>query len=117
MTKTRSFIFIALGVLISVTAPLIATVTYFPVWRIRGGAETLSGVALVFILICAMPLARLIKRALSSASIPLLWLYIFIVFYALESIAHEVTVVALVGFISNTVGAILYKIGRKGVKE
>ena len=113
MRRTNGILLSASGVLISVIPPIVCAASFIPIWRERGSGAILSGLVLFIALISAMPLIKLLKRALASPSVPLVWLVIFIIFYALDSIAGEVTVIAFVGLISNTVGAILYKLGMK----
>ena len=72
----------------------------------------ISGLCLVIMLVCALPLFRAIKRALYSPSAPILWLVIFLLFFSLSKIADDITVIAFVGFISNLIGAIFFKLGK-----
>ena len=109
--KTGSRYLIAgLGLLISVGAPALATVTFFPLWQRAGGGALLSGFALFLLLLCSVPLLKLIKRVLATPSAPIVWLLVFTFFFIFERIASEVTVIALVGTVSNVIGAILFKI-------
>ena len=39
-----------------------------------------------------------------------MWLFTFILFYTMSRIADEMTVISLVGAISNAIGAILFRI-------
>jgi hypothetical protein len=50
----------------------------------------------------------------ATPSAPLIWLFVFVLFATAERIAGEVTVIALVGFISNIIGAIFFYLGRRG---
>jgi Co/Zn/Cd efflux system component len=38
-----------------------------------------------------------------------MWLIAFLLFFSLEKIAHEMTVISFVGFLSNLCGAVLFK--------
>lgn len=115
MTELKKrLIFNTLGLIFSTLPPFLAVLSYFPIWRERGAETILSGLSLCLILICAVPLIRSVKRALYSPSAPLLWLLVFIVFFALSKIAEDVTVIAFVGFISNLIGAFFYAIAKRG---
>ena len=105
------------GVLISSLFPIIATVSYFPVWKERGSAAALSGLTLTLLVIGAVPIFKYLRRALRSPSLYLIWLLIFILFVSLREIADEMVVISFVGFVSNAIGAILFKLGerKKGV--
>ena len=103
-----------LGLLISTIPPIISALSFFPIWKSRGAKEVISGLALIFILLSAIPIFRALKSALHSPSAPLVWFFIFIIFLALSRIANEVTVIAFVGFISNLAGSFLFYLSRKG---
>ena len=104
--------FIAL--LFSVLPPLIATVTYFPVWAEKSGSHVISGLALLLTLICLGPIFKLIRRIVSSPSVTAIWFILFILFFVLSKIAEEMIVISFFGFLGNLIGMILFKIaGRK----
>lgn len=109
MTKTKYYALTALSVAVSVIPVAAATLSYFSLWSERGGAAVLSGGALILMLLASAPIFKLIKRALASPSIPLIWLVFFLLFFTLRSIADEITVISLVGFISNSIGALIFK--------
>jgi Co/Zn/Cd efflux system component len=46
-----------------------------------------------------------------------MWFAVFIVFLTLSSIAQEMTVVAFVGFVSNLVGALIFRLAEGGPHE
>ena len=60
-------------------------------------------------LLCAVPLFKLVRRALSSPSAQMAWFAVFVIFFMLSRIADEMTVISFVGFVGNLVGAILFK--------
>lgn len=108
----RTFIRILIktvAILASTVPPLVCTLYYFPVWRERGGATVLSGISLLLMLLCAVPLFKLVRRALSSPSAHMAWFAVFVIFFMLSRIADEMTVISFVGFVGNLVGAILFK--------
>lgn len=112
MRKHTLLRFIAL--MISTVPPLICTALYFPVWSVRGDGAVLSGLGLILALISGIPAYRFIKAHLGGISAPFLWFVIFAVFFALENIAHEVTVIAFIGFTSNLIGAFILWLSRRG---
>ena len=115
MKKRYSLMLLALAV--STLPVLICAAAYFPVWSTRTDGAALSGLGLMIALLAAVPLYRFIKRHVSSLSAPVLWFIIFIAFFALEKIAHEMTVISFVGFISNLVGSVLFRLADRGRRE
>lgn len=113
MRKFKYFALAALSVCISVIPVAAATLGCFPLWQQKGSAALLSGTALLLLIFASAPLFKLIKRAFASPSIPLVWLAFFLLFFTLRRIADEITVISLVGFISNSIGALLFKIASK----
>lgn len=114
MKSATRYILMLLGLLISVGTPAAVTLSYFPLWQSEGSGTVLSGFALFLILICAIPIFKLLKKILATPSAPLVWLIIFIFFMLFSRIAEEVTVISFFGAISNLVGALLFKIARRG---
>lgn len=103
----------ALGLCIAIIPPTAAILCYFPVWVERGGEYLLSGIAVLLLLIAFIPLSKLIKRALASASALTVWTALFIIFLAVSKIADEMVVITFVGMLSNAVGGGLMKIGER----
>ena len=87
-----------------------AILCYFPLWIADGGEGILPGFTALLLAAAALPLWRLIRRALASAASYTLWLIAFLFFLCLSRIADEMTVISFVGFIGNAAGAILFKI-------
>ena len=112
----RRLLFNALGLFFSVIPPAVSIFSYFPIWVAREDASVLSGLSLVLIIAALIPCYKYVKEALRTASVPFMWLGIFLVFMLLSRIAHEITVISFVGFVSNTVGAVFFKIAR-GMKN
>ncbi len=103
----------ALATVISVVPPVAATLTYFPVWISEGKETAFSGLCVLLLVISAVPLYRLAVQWLKTPSAPLIWLFVLIVFSAAAKIADQVTAIALIGFISNTVGAIVFYVAKR----
>lgn len=109
--KRRAF-FYAAGMLISTVTPLVAVLSYFPIWRERGGATALSGFAALLLIMCAAPIIRLMKKLFASPSAWLMWLAVFTAFLMLARIADEMVVISFIGLTSNLIGAALFRISR-----
>ena len=101
-----------IGFLLCILPASICTMLYFPIWREAGTASCIAGGGALLLVICAVPLYKLLKRALASASAYMMWLIAFLLFFSLSRIANEMTVISFVGFVSNLIGAILMRIGR-----
>ena len=107
----RFVIFKTLGILACTVPPTVAILTYFPLWLGGSGTAVLSGVAVLLCTLAHVPLFRAFKRLFTSSATWAMWLFIFILFLLLSKITEQMTVIAFVGFISNSIGAILFKIG------
>ena len=113
MKKTiKRGVIYALGLLISVAPPIIATLSYFPLWTQKDSGAVLSGAVLLLILISAIPLIKYLRSHLRSPSAVGIWLLVFLAFFALSKIADEMTVISFIGLLSNCVGALILWLGR-----
>lgn len=92
-------------------APLIATVTQFPVWVERSAGSTVSGIFVIFALISAIPIFRKGANILKSPSLVLLWAFLFATFVGIRSILDEMIIISLVGLVANLIGAPIHKYG------
>ena len=95
----------------------IATLNYFPIWKNRSSGALLSGFTVLMLLVCSYPLVKAIKRLFSTPSVFTIWLLLFVGFTLLKNIAYEMTVISFVGMVSNLIGAFLFKLSRREVKE
>ena len=110
-SRTKSIILRIIAVLLCVLPPLAVTLAYFPLWVERSTAATLSGSALVLMLLCLVPLMRQISKGIKTPAMWMIWLFLFLLFFALKAIVDELEVITFVGFVSNSIGAVLYKWG------
>ena len=101
-----------LGFTFSFLPPVIATLTYFPLWYSRGIEFFLSGLTLLFLLISAIPLIRIIKNKLKSPSAPLIWLVFFLFFFAVDKISDKCVIISFIGFLGNAIGTAFYKLDK-----
>ena len=109
---TRRLCFNALGLFFSVIPVAVATFSYFPLWLRREDASILSGLTLVLLILTLIPLFKYVKEAIRSASVPFMWFILFVIFFLLSKIASEITVISFVGFISNLVGSVFFRMAR-----
>ena len=104
------------GLILCILPPLAATLCYFPVWAAEG-TKIVSGITLLLLALSALPLYKLLRDMLRSPASYTVWLILFLLFALLSKIAEEMTVISFVGFISNTLGAVLLRLGRKEEKK
>ena len=109
-TKTKNVLLYVLGLFLCTGPVLMAIFSYFPLWREAGGGRVVSGGALLLAVLAWTPLFRFIKRVIASPAAYMMWLFVFILFFALSKIAHEMTVIAFVGFVGNALGALCFKL-------
>ncbi len=99
------------GFALCVLPPIICTLFYFPLWS--ESAKALSGGVLLLALVSAIPVFKLLKKHFESPASYTVWLFLFIIFFALSKIAAEMTVISFVGFISNALGALMFRMARR----
>ena len=100
-----------LGYLLCILPPLVCTLTYFPLWG-EGGFK-LNALCVILLIFAIFPMIKLIKRLLRSDATYVFWFILFLSFYFLSKIADEMTVISFVGFVSNSLGAVLIRLGGK----
>ena len=98
---------------VCILPPAIATISYFPVWVVREDTSVLSGMALLVLTIVLIPLMKYIKEKMESPSAPVIWMISFLLFFLLSKIATEMTIISLIGFISNLIGTLIFKLADK----
>ena len=103
----------AIALITCIAPALTATLSYFPIWLNKGDACVISGLALCLITISLIPFYKQVGGILKSPSAYVIWLILFIIFFLLSKIADEMTVISFIGFISNLIGAMLFKLARK----
>ena len=109
---TKRILLKAFGIAVCVCPVCAAILSYFPLWVERADACVLSGLALCLILLAMIPFYKHLIAALRSPSAHLMWFIIFVIFFFLSRIAEEMTVISFVGFVSNLVGALIFKLER-----
>ena len=119
--KTNLFAYFCLhiiGFLLCIVPPAICTLSYFPLWKEVGYQNCIAGGVAILLVLSVIPLYKLLRRSLMSFSSYLMWLVLFLIFFGLSKIADQMTVISLVGFIGNLLGAICFFVAKrlKGVR-
>jgi hypothetical protein len=109
--KTKGQIVQWAAVGLDVGAPLVATVTQFPVWVERSAGSTVSGMFVVFALLSAIPLLKKGGEIFKSPSATLLFGIAAALLLSLRTIIDEMIIICAVGFVSNLVGAGIHSYG------
>ena len=112
---TKRLLFGFLGLTISIIPVTVAIFSYFPLWIDRDDTSLLSGISFILLCTALIPMYKHFKRIMRSPSVPLMWLIIFVLFFMLSRIADEMTVISFVGFISNLVGSLFFKLARNNM--
>ena len=110
---TKRLLFNSLGLMISVIPVTVAIFSYFPLWLAKDDASILSGLSLLLVCLGAVPLFKTLKQLFQSPSAPVMWFFAFVIFLFLSQIANEVTVISFVGFVSNLIGSLMFKIAKR----
>ena len=116
-SRTKYIILYVVGLVVCIAPPVVAVLLNFPVWVQKSSAATLSGVSLVLLVLCCIPFYKAILSYIKSASSPVMWLLLFVFCFHFGAIVDEMTVISFVGVISNTVGAVIFKIAKKYKRE
>ena len=117
INPTKRLLFNALGIMISVIPVTVSIFSYFPLWIARKDASVLSGISLLLICLAIVPLFKYLKQFLHSPSAPIMWFISFIILLMLSKIGDEMTVISFIGFTTNLIGMLFFKIARKYGKE
>lgn len=112
-SKTKGTIIRWIAIVIDILPPVIATLTQFKVWISKSDEAVVSGLAIIMLALSCIPFMRQIKEFLKSPSNWIMWIVIFLMMVVLDNIVAEMKAVALVGMISNIIGASIYKLGTK----
>ena len=106
-------VYFIIGSLLSVVPPAITTLSYFPLWVEAGASQTVSGLCALMLVVCATPLLRILMRQLRTPSLPLFWTIAYLLFKCLASVICELCVIAFIGALSNTAGAVFFHLAKK----
>lgn len=97
------------AVLFSTVPPIIATLSYFPLWCRSGAVTVISGLTLLLLLFSISPVIKLLRRYFASPTSRGLWFFTFVVFFALSKIADELVVISFVGYLGNLISSLLWR--------
>lgn len=107
-----------LGYAFCVVPPALATLERFPLWAREGGAPVVSGLALLLLLLAAVPLKRglsfALQRFLRSPSALGIWFFLWLISLWLSRIADAVAAIALVGVLGSLIGSLFFRLSVKG---
>lgn len=114
MTKHKQGVILYyVGIAVSVIAPLITALTQFPVWTEKVPKTQLGGMFIFTALLSCIPLLKHIRMQLKAPSAVTVWAIIFLICWSMNKIIEQLNIIALVGLISNVIGAILCGVGNK----
>lgn len=113
----KRLLFSSLGLAICIIPVTVATLSYFPLWLAREDASVLSGIAALLLCAALVPMYKYLRRLLRTPSAPLMWFAVFIVFFLLSKIANEMTVISFVGFTTNLIGSLFFKLAERYGRE
>ena len=105
------------AVAFSTVPPVIASLSFFPLWRTNGISAVASGFTLLLLLFSLSPLLKLFTRLLKSPTSRTLWLVLFVTFFLLSKIADEMVIISLVGYIGNLIASLLWQISGRMKNE
>ena len=94
---------------VSVVPPLIATLSQFPIWINTSAHCTLSGLTILLLFLCIVPLIKAAKLYLKSPSIPLAWGIVAVIAFVARSIIEQVCFISVIGVVSSVIGWYLFK--------
>ena len=115
--KTNVFVNLGLHILgfsLCILPPAICTLSYFPLWKSVGYESCIAGGTALVLALTIIPIYKLIRQRLTSFSSYIMWLFLFLLFFGMSKIAAQMTVISLVGFIGNLLGAICFRLGARG---
>ncbi len=102
-----------IGFALCIIPPAVCTLMYFPLWKEIGYASCIAGGTALLLALCVMPIYKLISKKLATFSSYMLWLMVFLMFFALSRIAEQMTVISFVGFVSNLLGAVFFAAAKR----
>ncbi|MBR3806663.1 MAG: hypothetical protein IKJ13_07540 [Clostridia bacterium] len=116
--RTKGAIIKGAAITLDVVAPLVATLSQFPLWIEKSADATMSGLCLIFILISCLPFIKQIREFFKSPSSEMIFTILFVFFVVMRNIIDQMLVVSFVGMVANIAGAGIYALGRHiGEKE
>lgn len=100
--------------LFCVGVPIAVTLSYFPLWVERGSSATISGTAVIFLLIAIIPLVRYAKQIFKSVyACIFVWAILLGLFIILENIISQMVIVCEWALGSNIIASVLFITAKK----
>ncbi len=106
----RRILYISAGIFCSVLPPVIATLSYFPLWQTRDAETVISGISALLLIFSALPLVRILAAKMRTPSATMLWAILFVLFFSLCRIADEMCVISFAGMLGGAVGSIFFRL-------
>ncbi|MBO5009584.1 MAG: hypothetical protein J6D20_02630 [Clostridia bacterium] len=110
--RTKGAIIKGAAITLDVVAPLVATLSQFPLWIEKSADATMSGLCLIFILISCLPFIKQIREFFKSPSSEMIFTILFVFLVVMRNIIDQMLVVSFVGAVANIAGAGIYALGR-----
>ena len=119
MTERRLYraLFNLLGISFCTIPVFLSIILYFPLWIRSDSGRFISGFCVLLLSLAALPLYRYIRKRLSDIPAYTIWLILFLICLIATRIIDELTVIALVGFLGNLIGALFFKAGERILKR
>ncbi|MBQ9735764.1 MAG: hypothetical protein IJV96_03155 [Clostridia bacterium] len=109
-------LFRALGLLLCILPPAVATVEHFPLWLGRG-ESALSLLALLLLTLAAIPLFRILRERLKTPSAWLVWFLLWLFLTVSAPILSSVRVIALISFPTSLAGALCFRLAARAERN
>ena len=100
------------GLCLCILPPALATLEQFPIW-FSSGRTALSAIAVLLLLLSAVPLIRLVRTHLRSPSAWMLWLVLWAALAAFRPILAAIESIALIAFPTSLLGALCFRLSRR----
>lgn len=109
--KTKGKLIKGGALTLDVGVPLAVTLSYFPLWVHKSSEATISGLAVVFVLLSIIPMLRVIKKRAETPAAWMVWGVLAVLLVSINQIIDQAIVISIFGAASNGVGAAVYKVG------
>ena len=93
-----------------IVPPASTTMYFFPIWIDKGVAAKVSGLSVLILVICALPFWRVLRENFKNPSVKTIWFIGLLLFWLIRPIVDEMIVICAVGFLSNCIGSIVFKL-------
>ena len=90
--------------------PSATTVYFFPVWIDIGMAAKVSGLSVLILIICALPFWKVLRENFKNPSVKTIWFIGLVAFWLIRPIVDEMIIICAVGFVSNILGSLVFKL-------